>query len=62
MIKIRRTWDINPMERVVPNKKKKRKHNKKSEERYLITDALEELNEQKQTPEDAGGTDTTGAA
>lgn len=51
MIKIRRTWDINPVERVVPNKKKKRKHNKKNEERYLIIDALEELDEEKQKQE-----------
>jgi len=62
MIKIRRSWNINPVERVVPNKKKKKKSNKKSEERYLITDALEELNEQKQTSNDTGGTDTTGSA
>lgn len=63
MIKIRRTWDINPVERVVPNKKKKRKHNKKSEERYLITDALEVLDEEKQkTIKEETSIDTSGAS
>ncbi len=61
MIKIRRTWDINPKTRVVPNKKKKKSKNKKSEERYLIIDALEEMNEEKLS-EESTGTDTTGAA
>lgn len=45
MIKFRRTWDINPVTRVVPKKKKKKRVNKKVEERYLIIDALEELKE-----------------
>jgi hypothetical protein len=45
-IKIRRQWEINPVTRVVPKKKKHKKVNK-VEERYLIIDALEELNEPK---------------
>jgi len=45
MIKIRRTWDINPVTRIVPKHKRKKRINKKVEERYLIIDALEELNE-----------------
>lgn len=49
MIKIRRTWNINPAEQIVPSKKRKKKHNKKDEERYIITDALEELNEEKKS-------------
>ena len=47
MIKIRRTWNRSPIEQVVPSKKRKKRKNKKTEERYLIIDALEELNEEK---------------
>ena len=47
MIKIRRTWNRNPVEQIVPNKKKKKKRvNQKVEERYLIIDALDELKEE----------------
>ena len=48
MIKVRRNWDINPVTRVVPNKKKKKRTNKKNEDRYLIIDAMEEIREEKQ--------------
>lgn len=48
-IKVRHIWKINPLTRVVPKKKRKKRINKKVEDRYIILDALEEINEEKQT-------------